>query len=260
MSSLFITGCCLCIGGNCGAATPEFLLHSKKPSITEVFAHNLAINNPPGFSDPSFQFDDLPSDNIPGLKSPGKAMLLSFVVPGAGQRYAGAKTKSRIFFSAEAAAWVAFGGFKVWSKHKEKEFQGWAAQRAGIDPKGKPDDFWQMMTYYDSRQEYEIYGRGDDLERPSYPDLVGWDWQWDSDASRAHYRQLRNSAKTADRRATFSIGAMVINRVIAGIDAYRTAKSYNHRRAMEMGRTNLRLKGSPFGKDPKIMLVLEGVF
>jgi len=247
-------------GGIPRETTPRSVLVQDKPVITDILAHNLMLASQGGQSTPVVTYDDLQRESMPGRKSPGKAMLLSALLPGTGQIYTGAKTKSRIFFSAEATAWLAYGGFKIWSKQKEDEFAGWAAEHAGIDPGEKPEDFWQMITYYDSRQEYEIYGRADEPDRPSYPSRVGWDWKWDSDASRVHYRQLRNSAKEADRRASFSVGAMLLNRIIAAIDAYRSAKSYNRDLAAERAKTGFRLKGKPFGKNRKIMVIFEGVF
>ena len=206
------------------------------------------------------RLNDLNQENIPGLKSPSKALALSLLLPGVGHLYAGANARHRIYFSTEAACWLAFGAFTVWGNQKENEFKGWAATHAGVDPRGKPDDFWRMMTYYDSRNEYEIYGRADDPQRPGYANVAGWDWQWDSDSSRSHYRQVRNSAKEADRRATFSIGAMVVNRIVAAIDAFRSAKAYNRQKGMQLTLTRLRLNGNPFGTNQNFMLVFERVF
>jgi len=199
-------------------------------------------------------------NDVSGLKSPVKAVLLSLLLPGAGQSYIGAVAKSRVFYSAEAVAWVAYGGFKVWQHQKENEYKSWAVQHAGIDEAGKDDYFWQMMTYYDSRSAYEIYGRAGQPDRPSYPDVVGWDWQWDSETARAEYRELRNSAKGADRKATFTLGTMVLNRIVASLDAYRGAKLFNRKKAMGLASAKLRLKGTPFGENPNVMVILQRVF
>ncbi len=207
---------------------------------------------------PTLYGDD--EDFSRGMKSPFQAAFYSFLVPGIGQQYTESKTKSYIFLSAEAALWLAFGGFTVWKNEKETDFQNWAAEHAGIDPDGKSDEFWQVMTYYETREEYEIYGRAGDPDRESFPDLIGWDWRWDSEESRAHYRQLRNSEKEAKRRATFTLGALLLNRIVSGVDAYRAAKSFNRRRALELSGTRLRLKGTPFGSERKVMVYLEKTF
>jgi hypothetical protein len=46
------------------------------------------------------------STNVAGHKSPGKAFVLSALVPGLGQYYYGSKFKAAIFFAADVAAWT----------------------------------------------------------------------------------------------------------------------------------------------------------
>lgn len=258
--SIVFMSCCLGIGEICGASGIPAESAGERPSVSDLFSYTLLLQDQTTLSDPSTGLDGLRLGDTPGLKSPGKAVLLSLLLPGAGQSYVGAKTKSRVFLSAEAVTWLAYGGFKIWESQKTDEFQSWAAQHSGIDPADKPDDFWRMLTYYDSRRDYEVYGRAGEPDRRSYPDLVGWDWQWDSEASRKQYRQLRNDAKEADRKATFSIGAMVLNRIVAAIDAYRGAKSYNRRHGLGTAETKIRIKGKPFGRNPNVMLVFQRVF
>jgi hypothetical protein len=258
--SVLVIFCCLGISSMCGASGTSMPLTREKPPVTALFSHALLLQDRMSVSDPSLGLDGMQLGDDSGLKSPGKAVFLSLLLPGAGQSYVGATTKSRVFYSAEAVAWLAYAGFKTWESHRENEFQGWAAQHAGVDPDGKPDNFWQMMTYYNSRRDYEIYGRAGEPNRSSYPDLIGWDWQWDSESSRTQFRILRNSAKEANRKAKFSIGAMVLNRIVAAIDAYRGAKSYNRRRVMGLAGTKVRIKGHPFGKNQNVMLVIQKMF
>jgi hypothetical protein len=255
---VFLTAAMACGWCSVPAAAPP--PKYPTPRITALFSHALLLNEPVYYADNLSGLDGMRLDDAAHLKSPGKAALLSLVLPGAGQTYVGAVGKSRLFYSAEAVAWVAYGGFKIWERHKEDEFQSYAAEHAGIDRDGKSDYFWQMMTYYDSRREYEIYGRAGQPERPSYPDVVGWDWQWNNQAARTEYRQLRNEAKGAARKVTFTLGALVLNRIVAAFDAYREAKSFNRKKAMGQTGTKVRLKGSPFGENPNVMVFLQRVF
>ena len=250
--------CCLC--GIVCAGENQSVVIVQRPTIGDFLSQGSLFADNTDPAEPKYRFGELDDKRVAGLKSPSKAMLLSVLLPGAGQVYTGSRTKSRVFLSAEAATWLAFGGFQLWNNHKKKEFQGWAAARAGVDPEGKPDDYWRMMTYYDSRKDYEIYGRAGEPDRASYPDLAGWDWQWDSENSRTRFRELRNQAKEARRRATFTLGAMVINRIVAALDAYRSAKSHNSKKGMERIQTRFKIKGKPFGKNQNVMLVFEGVF
>lgn len=252
--------CSWCTSGTCGVSMVESPPEQYSPRITELFSHALLLNEPTQYADNLPGLGGMRLDDASKLKSPAKAALLSLLLPGAGHTYVGAVAKSRIFYSAEAVAWVAYGGFKTWESQKEDEFQSYAAAHAGIDRDGKNDYFWQMMTYYDSRREYEIYGRAGQPERPSYPNLVGWDWQWDTESSRAEYRELRNNSKGAARKATFTLGALVLNRIVAALDAYRGARSYNRNKAMGQTSTKVRLKGNPFGGNQNVMVLLQRVF
>jgi len=199
----------MCLGAGAQAHDgSEPFPENGQPTICDLMSDRLLVKQNTDPAVPKFGFGDLEDENIQGLKSPMKALVLSLLVPGTGQLYAGANNHHRLFFTTEAAAWLAFGAFTKWSSSKEDEYQAWAAEHAGVDPEGKPKDFWQMMTYYESREEYELYGRAGEPDRVSYPNLVGWDWQWDSEESRTEYRELRNQSKEADRKASFSLGAL----------------------------------------------------
>ncbi len=237
----------------CGGTVPVDGL-SIPPTFDALSTQRFLAVEQAALSKPDFGFRDLRTENVAGLKSPGKAVLLSVLLPGAGQVYTEARTRSRIFLGAEAASWVAYGGFKTWSNQKQDEFEGWAATYAGIDPNGKPDDFWRMMTFYKSRREYEFLGRAGEPNRASYPDLEGWDWNWTSEAAQEQYRSLRNQSKEADRKATFALGALVLNRVVSAIDAYRSAKNYNRKKAAEEAQTRWKIRGTPLGNNPKLMV------
>jgi hypothetical protein len=58
--------------------------------------------------------------------NPGKALLLSAIVPGAGEYYAGSKIKAAAFFAVEVAAWTSVILFYNKGKDKEDEFMEFA--------------------------------------------------------------------------------------------------------------------------------------
>jgi len=58
--------------------------------------------------------------------NPGKAMLLSAIMPGAGQYYAGSKIKAAAFFAVEVAAWTGVVYFYGKGKDEEDEFMKYA--------------------------------------------------------------------------------------------------------------------------------------
>lgn len=168
---------------------------------------------------------------VEGQKSKWKALGLSLLLPGAGQYYAEAKGKMAFFGGAEALIWTNFIGFRLYGKWKKEDYIGWAARHAGVDVNGKNDSYFETLTYYDNIDMYNqlelLYERS---EAQLYPATPEYYWNWDSDASRYYYRKLRNDSKTAYRRSILFLGAALANRVLSGIDAYRSAGSFNRQK------------------------------
>jgi len=177
-----------------------------------------------------YDFQDI-EHKTEGEKSKWKALGLSLLLPGAGQYYTESKGHMIFFGGAEALIWSNYIGFRVYGKWKKEDYIGWAATHAGVDVNGKPDSYFETLTYYDNLDIYNqlelLYERsGAEL----YPDTPEYYWNWDSDQNRVYYRKLRNDSKTAYRRSLLFLGAALVNRVLAGIDAYRSAGSYNRRK------------------------------
>ena len=168
----------------------------------------------------------MPSNMREKQKSKMKALGLSLLLPGAGQYYAGNKTRMAIFGSAEALIWTSFFGLRTYGSWKKEDYKSWAAFHAGADINNKSDLYFEKLTYYDNLGEYnQLAPLYDGSEAQLFPSSSDYWWNWDSDASRSHYRSLRNQSKMAYRRSLFLIGAMIANRILSGIDAYRSAGS-----------------------------------
>jgi hypothetical protein len=184
-------------------------------------------------SDDDFDFYDFPEtkDKVEGAKSKWKALGLSIILPGAGQYYTESRGKMIFFGGAEALIWSNFVGFRLYGKWKKEDYISWAAMHAGVDVNGKPDSYFETLTYYDNIDIYNqlelLYERS---EAELYPDTPEFYWNWDSDENRVHFRKLRNDSKNAYRRSLLFLGAALVNRVLSGIDAFRSAGSYNRRK------------------------------
>jgi hypothetical protein len=162
----------------------------------------------------------------PKTKSRFLALGLSLLLPGAGQYYTDHKSKTGIFGSAEAAIWGGFLGLRQYGSWKKDDYRAWAAYHAGADINDKSDLYFEKLTYYDNVDQYNqlapLYD-GDEATLFLSPNDY---WNWDTDGNRNHYRSLRNQSKNAYRRSLFLVGAAIINRILAGIDAYRAADYY----------------------------------
>ena len=76
-----------------------------------------------------------------GGKSPGKALLLSVLAPGAGQYYMGSKMRAAAFFGVEALLWGLYLSWKGEGNDIEEEF------RAVADEHWNPQDYlaWRVL-------------------------------------------------------------------------------------------------------------------
>jgi hypothetical protein len=175
--------------------------------------------------------------NIPSFLEPEKdtgphkskflALGLSMILPGAGQYYTEDKKKMAIFGSVEAAIWTGFFGLRSYGAWKKEDYKAWAAFHAGADVNGKSDLFYEKLTYYDNINEYnQLAPLYDGDQAVLFDPDGGYYWNWDTTANRDRFRNLRNQSKSAYRRSIFLLGGALINRILSGIDAYRSANAY----------------------------------
>jgi hypothetical protein len=199
------------------------------------------------------EFDD---DSDRDVVSVSRAVLYSAVLPGAGQWYVGSKRRASIFLATDALAWTMFGYFKTVEGIKERDHRRLAQVHAGVDPSGKDDEFYRTITFHASRDEFNV-------DRAPYQDALpttdAWDWHWDSAESMNQYRTLRNQSNEANNRATFSLGAALVTRVAAALDAWRLARNVNRQARMELG-WKLHVKPKPSLDDPSLIVLIGRKF
>ncbi len=212
-----------------------------------------------------------------GSPSKSKALLLSTLLPGAGQYYAGRTTRAKVFFLAEAAIWTSFVVFQVQGHLRQDSYIEYAELTAGVDAEDKPEEFYRALGQY-MRSDPGPSSYNEDIRREAralYPDdrqaqerylqengYFGGDaWEWQSAEDQAHYKSLRKKSLFSFEKATYMLGLAVANRVIAAMDAARSvAKSSKQRDQSQGFRLEMRSDpGSP-GSAPGMMLCLTRDF
>ncbi|MBD3332127.1 hypothetical protein GF356_04705 [candidate division GN15 bacterium] len=189
-----------------------------------------------------------------GEKSLAKTLLLSAVLPGAGEYYLGQKTKASYFFAAEALTWIGFASFRTYGNWKRDDMIKYAGDYASADLENKDDEFEDWVGFYDGVDEFNSLGRATD-DRPYLPATGDTYWQWESSAQRAVYRDIKNSYRENHRRANFMLGIALANRIISVIDSWR---SFRHIKSTIGGNDgwSYELKIDPFSKGDKVHLTL----
>ena len=161
--------------------------------------------------------------------SKAKAFFLSFLLPGAGEYYAGSKKMAKIFLGTETLLWSTYFSFRMYGNWKKNDYELFAVSHAGIQPAGKDHKYYVAMENYNSLREYnEVKLRQRNLA-DLYPEDEKHDWQWDNKDSRNKFGMLRVASDRAFNRSLFVIGGVFINHLISGIDALRLAKKEEKR-------------------------------
>lgn len=216
--------------------------------------------------DEEWEVEELPerSDIFPSeqpKKSLSKAIFFSLLVPGAGEFYAGSKTRGRIFLGLEASLWAGFFGFRTYGAWAKDDYESYAAVHAGADLEGKSDEFFEDINFYVSRDEYNQLARLYQREQAEvYPQTDFWYWYWDSAESQHYYRKLRNRSEAAYRKALFMLGLAAANRVLSIIDAIREVKKYNRKVDEQFSSLGLHFDVSPFSKNKRFKVVFSRTF
>jgi hypothetical protein len=194
----------------------------------------------------------------PGRVSVVKAGLLSLLLPGLGELYLGDRTRAGVFFLGEAALWTTFTVFLVQEHLRRDTYEEYAEVFAGVTGR-RDDDYYKIVGQYLSNEG--VGGYNESVRRDAralfFPDvdamnayyernrITGTDgWTWESRERFLQYRDLREGANQAERRALYTAAAGILTRLVSVIDAVRLGRSIN-RRSEEAGRLSLRLDVEP---------------
>ena len=184
-----------------------------------IFAVGLCICSP------CFPQSDKASETI---ESPIGYMAKSMIIPGLGEFYLDKPKNGKFFFVTDAVLWLFLIENLYIRNASELHFKSLAATHAGIDPFTKDDQFFVDIGDYDS-----IYDFNEDRQRERQTDKLysldgHYDWNWDSTSSRKKFRNTRIRRDRAKKIINFTIGGMVLNRLLSMIDAaylYRENKA-----------------------------------
>ncbi len=165
-------------------------------------------------------------------KSPAKAFLLSLLMPGAGQYYAGNTTTSAMYLGAE---FLLIGGYMYYLSESDN-----------------------MIDKYKNYADTHFYYQGNDPDRQSYYDMwpilvervyartalprekVGEYWEligklpeltvfWDAPYQQSYYYEMRQVANQDYKNANRVLGLIAINHIVSAVDALISVKKSNTR-------------------------------
>ena len=171
-----------------------------------------------------------------GRRSLGRAVLYSALLPGLGERYLGAPRRGWAFMGAEAAVWGTWGTFMTQEWLRRQNYIEMAEVFAGVSG-DHDDEYWKVVGQfanwldynewlrYQARREYG-FGTGeyyDYIASHEIDEQAGWDWS--NTDRRTDYAAKRKASLNAERRATYTLYALLVNRVISLVDTWRIYRS-----------------------------------
>lgn len=157
-------------------------------------------------------------------KSPLKAVLLSGLLPGAGQWYAGNKLKALGFVAAEITLWLGNGYYDNLGAKIEADFIRYAdlywnstdyfawTNSPGVDVKTQ---YSHTLPGTKTQQYYEMVGKYDQF-------LAGWQDSTgppNESPMRLHYMDMQHESNKRYKRADRFAQLLVVNRLVSAVEA-----------------------------------------
>ena len=246
-----------------GGMNEEQIPASLRSPLQSLFGQPLAMKAAaaatPVAADTEAEGPESSSQNTNAVKSPGKALFLSALLPGTGEYYAGNRKRAAIFLGLEALGWA------LWSRWDSKgndvvdEFRATAREEwdSGIYlnwrlssraqnnnsfthalpcsvfvAEGKaglakcPES--EVQQYYELIGKYDQFVVGwDDLQHPNggsaTPSAVD-SVESVSSAKRLAYERRRDESNEFLERASTMTGLILVNHVLSAIDASLVAR------------------------------------
>jgi hypothetical protein len=176
-----------------------------------------------------------------GKKNPMIAFMLSCLVPGWGEIYAGETERGRWFMAAEAAIWTGYGAFTIQEGMRRDDYEEYAQIFAGVGS-GASEEYLSDIGDYIRSEGDRSYNQAvrsearslfpDDLEAQAayfeehaYPDDLAWDWG--SRDRFLDYVELRRAASNSERNAFYMTGIALLNRALSAVDGAWMARRHN---------------------------------
>lgn len=148
-------------------------------------------------------------------------MFMSLLLPGAGEWALGEKNLAKIFIGTDLAMLAGYFGSRAYADVLEKDFHAFAAQHAGIISRNKTEQYWIDIGNASNIYLFNERRRVQRNLEATWPETDQFYWQWDEEANRIKYVDLRSKQHRWERAATFIVGGMILNRIISMIDVVR---------------------------------------
>ncbi len=196
------------------------------------------------------------SGGAQGVKSVGTALMLSLLLPGTGEYYAGETTQARFFWGVEIAAWGALLFNNSYYNSLRSDYQAWAGVHAGVSASGKDDQYWIDIGKFDDIYAFNEKRLQDRRPERLY-DPARYAWQWDTRDNRLTYDLKRLKASAIKDRRLIYASVILLNHLVSAVNSIRLVRAQNNRLTR---RVDYRLFVDSPGNAPSVTLGLVARF
>lgn len=190
--------------------------------------------------------------------SGAKYVLLSLILPGAGEWAMGHKTLAKFFLGTEFLMWTGYFGTQQYIHILEQDYQAYAALHAGVASGNKDDSYWSAVGNADNIYEYNQKRLRERDLKGMYPESDPFLWQWDASEHRYRYNRMRVERHDWERRATIMASGFILNRLISAIDVVRLIRKDAHADRQKFSRLFFSYRDRPLaGESYQLNLMLR---
>jgi hypothetical protein len=172
-----------------------------------------------------------------GSVSLRSALWRSALLPGWGEHYLGAPNRGWVFMGSEVATWSTWGVFKHQESLRRDSYIEQAQVFAGVFGSGHSDRYWKAVSQHETWLDHNEYlrfearkefGFGTDEYYSYIADNEMTEdeaWSWHKESRRFDYAMKRRASLSAERRATYTLYALLVTRVISLVDTWRVYRT-----------------------------------
>ncbi len=160
-------------------------------------------------------------------KSVPLAVALSLVLPGMGELYAGDYSRGKYLTSAEGLLWLTFTSVQLYGTWLKNDARLFASTNAGVKLAGQDDKYFVDIGNYSDIYWYNERKLQDREDDKLYDPSSNYYWQWNNEASRQKYRNIRIKSDEVFNSRQFIVGAILANHIVSAINAGMLASKYN---------------------------------
>lgn len=158
--------------------------------------------------------------------NPRTAFLKSLALPGWGHHYVNQSdwTRGKYHLAADVVLIVSFLGLNIHSNNIRQHWYAYSQSEAGINIEGRARSLQLAIGNFQNLEAYNDFQARSRNWDQFIEDTPENRWNWQSDAARAEYNDLRNRFANIDQQLPALVGLMVVNRVVSAISAYNRAR------------------------------------